>query len=312
MPDRSCKRAVDPLQDRALAGFLHVLFDSASTRSLIELRVARADGRMAQRFFAAHRPALAAQVIRATSTSRDVYVGVLARSRAGGSQRDLAPAHRVLWLDFDRPDASATLAAFPIPPTMAVRSGTPGHLHAYWLLRERLSPSDIEQLNRRLATVLDADLHSTDAPRVMRPPGSWNLKRCQPSPTALTSYHPDRICSARELLAALPSAPSCVPARPVRPVARATPGDPLLGLDPAYYVELLTRQAVPRNRKVLCPLHSERVPSLHAYDDPARGWFCFGCRRGGSVYDLASLLWHRSARGDSFLTLRADLQRLLL
>jgi hypothetical protein len=30
-------------------------------------------------------------------------------------------------------------------------------------------------------------------------------------------------------------------------------------------------------------------PSLHVYDTPARGWYCFGrCRRGGTIYDLAA------------------------
>jgi hypothetical protein len=27
------------------------------------------------------------------------------------------------------------------------------------------------------------------------------------------------------------------------------------------------------------------------YQEPGRGWYCFGCGRGGSIYDLAALLW---------------------
>ena len=36
-----------------------------------------------------------------------------------------------------------------------------------------------------------------------------------------------------------------------------------------------------------------------------RGWWCFGCSRGGRIFDLASLLahgaWGRELRGDAFV-----------
>jgi hypothetical protein len=48
------------------------------------------------------------------------------------------------------------------------------------------------------------------------------------------------------------------------------------------------------------------------YDDPGRGWYCFGCDRGGSIYDLASLLWDRPARGRDFIQLRRELEALVL
>ncbi len=35
-----------------------------------------------------------------------------------------------------------------------------------------------------------------------------------------------------------------------------------------------------------------------------RGWFCFGCRRGGSIYDFAALLWGAEPRGPDFVGLR--------
>ncbi len=76
-------------------------------------------------------------------------------------------------------------------------------------------------------------------------------------------------------------------------------------------MQRLTGQVVGRSRKVRCPLHDDRVASLHVYPDAERGWYCFGCRRGGSVYDLAALLWRRPTRGAEFAALRRDLQRLL-
>lgn len=54
---------------------------------------------------------------------------------------------------------------------------------------------------------------------------------------------------------------------------------------------------------VHCPLpdHDERTASCRLYADH---WWCFGCERGGGVYDLASLLeggpWGSELRGAGF------------
>ncbi len=73
-----------------------------------------------------------------------------------------------------------------------------------------------------------------------------------------------------------------------------------------------TGQSVGRSRKVHCPLHGDDTPSLHVYRDARGGWFCFGCGRGGTVYDLAAALWGRELRGRGFAALRADLHALLI
>lgn len=41
-----------------------------------------------------------------------------------------------------------------------------------------------------------------------------------------------------------------------------------------------------------CPLpgHDEQTPSFH-FDDAAGTWYCFGCARGGDVFELARHLW---------------------
>lgn len=46
-----------------------------------------------------------------------------------------------------------------------------------------------------------------------------------------------------------------------------------------------------------CPLHGERTASLKVYDDPRRGWHCFGCGRGGTVIDLGMALWNTDFKG---------------
>ena len=59
--------------------------------------------------------------------------------------------------------------------------------------------------------------------------------------------------------------------------------------------------------------HEDRTPSLHVYPEPGRGWYCYGCGRGGSVYDLAAHLRGRTGtRGSEFVALRDELRELLL
>jgi hypothetical protein len=58
---------------------------------------------------------------------------------------------------------------------------------------------------------------------------------------------------------------------------------------------------------VKCPLpdHDDAYASLQVFAEAERGWWCYGCARGGRVYDLASLLsggpWGRELRGEAFV-----------
>jgi hypothetical protein len=45
-----------------------------------------------------------------------------------------------------------------------------------------------------------------------------------------------------------------------------------------------------------------RHPSLHRYPDITL--FCFGCQRGGSIFDFAAQLWLSRTKGREFLTVR--------
>ena len=96
----------------------------------------------------------------------------------------------------------------------------------------------------------------------------------------------------------------------MRPAHRG--GDPLLELEPAFYVARLLGVPVGRDRKVSCPFHTDEHPSLHVYPTAEQGWHCFSCGRGGSVYDLAAALWDVQPRGVWFLKLRAELELFLL
>jgi hypothetical protein len=54
--------------------------------------------------------------------------------------------------------------------------------------------------------------------------------------------------------------------------------------------------------------HDDPYPSCQIYAEAEQGWWCFGCQRGGRVYDLASLLaggtWGRELRGEAFRSAR--------
>jgi hypothetical protein len=118
--------------------------------------------------------------------------------------------------------------------------------------------------------------------------------------------------SVAELDRVLPPEPA--PPEPViRPRQRIGRDDPLESIPPRVYVEQLTGQRVGRSGKIRCPFHDEdRTPSLHVYNDPGQGWYCFGCGRGGTIYDLAAMLWGRGTHGLEFVELRRELRALVI
>ena len=121
-------------------------------------------------------------------------------------------------------------------------------------------------------------------------------------------------CPFHELSVGEATAGGVLPARSLADASsngRVSP-DPLLLVPPPVYFERLTGLRVGRSGKLRCLFHDDRHPSLHVYREAGRGWYCFGCGRGGSVYDLAALLSGRKTRGTDFLELRRELEKLLL
>lgn len=59
--------------------------------------------------------------------------------------------------------------------------------------------------------------------------------------------------------------------------------------------------------KVLCPFHEDSRPSLQLYPDGT--FYCFGsgCRRGGTIIDLAAAAWGLGTREQDFLEVRRRL-----
>jgi len=238
-------------------------------------------------------------------TRHDIFVGCVPRLHASGRRNAMA-AGGALWVDCDDEASVATLASFAVPPSLVVASGSTGHRHAYWRLPHLLSPQMIERGNRRLAITLGSDPAVAHANAIMRLPGSLNHKTDPPRQVSVLVQRPGNV-ELGVLLRACRNLPSERGHRPLPP--RRT--SPLAAVPPEEYVRVLLGVEVPPSRKVRCPgPHADRTPSLHVYPTVERGWFCFGCRRGGTLYDLAGLVFGLSPRGESFAEIDRRLREL--
>ena len=180
--------------------------------------------------------------------------------------------------------------------------------HAYWVVSPPATPDVLERANRRLAYRLGGDMRSTDAARVLRPPGSINRKN-----HALVGLleATAEVFELDYVTGDLPDPPGSQPLQASRE-PRTNGDDPLLSIPPVVYVEELLGVKVGFDRKVPCPFpghrNADRTPSLHVYDDPADGWYCYGCGRGGSIYDLAGALAGYELRGMHFVAIAGYLR----
>jgi nitrite reductase/ring-hydroxylating ferredoxin subunit len=287
---------------RSTEKYLNALFADAPSGSLIEVRHRVAAG-MRCEFYDVHSRDAVAAVIGERSSLSDVYVGVIPRRRHGGGRADLVDTSRVLWADCDTPDAVAVLGTFPPTPSMVLASGTGNNRHAYWLLDAPVSIDTVERANRRLAWLLGADASCADAARILRPP---SLNHKHRPPAAVRLEHCD-VTDRYAIAAVIGDVDAGVAVRRRDRVFAAGDDDPLLSVPPCVYVERLAGAVVPRDRKIQCPFHDDATPSLHVYEHPRRGWYCFGCGRGGSIYDFAALVWELGTRGTDFCRLRDDL-----
>jgi hypothetical protein len=85
--------------------------------------------------------------------------------------------------------------------------------------------------------------------------------------------------------------------------ARRTKEDrKLLAIPTADYVRVLGEREPNGAGKVACPFHDDRTPSLQVYEGGS--FYCFGCRRGGTIYDFAAHLYGVAPRGEEFFELR--------
>lgn len=136
-----------------LVRYLRMLAGPQPQGRLIEVRYRAVRGRMRRLFLPATRLGDLARTIESLSERSDVYTGVLLRTRRAGGN-DAVSASHLLWVELDRADAVDRLGDLPLPPTMTIASGSPGHAHAYWLLRRLVHPHLVADYNRHLAEAL--------------------------------------------------------------------------------------------------------------------------------------------------------------
>ena len=278
---------------------------------LLEVRWRHGTGMRRRVYHVADELPAAAAAILELGAWTDVYVGCAPRDRRAGGLDAIRRAW-VLWVDCDTRKAVAALRAFTPAPAIIVRSGSGEHRHAYWPLTGPVDTAAATAANRRLAHAIGADVGAvTTAATILRPPDTRNFKQHPPMPVVAERLQPWRKVSATRLVGDLADPPGPEPRIPASAM-RADDGDPLRQIAPAVYVQVLTGLTTGRDGKVSCPFHGEdRTPSLHVYSDPADGWYCYGCRRGGSIFDLGAEVFGLSTRGRDFVELRRRLHAAL-
>jgi hypothetical protein len=217
----------------------------------------------------------------------------------------------VLWADLDSAEAAERARRRAPRAHLEVASGR--GLHLYWLLDRPAAAEVIECANRRLAEHLGADSAACDRLRLLRAPGSPNARAGRPARLLVARPEMARR-SLEELLASAPELPASE--RSTRSAPRRMP-EPLGALMPADWFRGLCGVETDAAGWVRCPLpdHDDRTPSCLVYGRPERGFYCFGCARGGGLYDLASLMlggpWGAELRGADFRRAHAHARRAL-
>ena len=101
-----------------------------------------------------------------------------------------------LWLDLDYKGEtltknSAVLKGLNLQPSIVINSGNGYHL--YWLLSEPITPEEARRTVKQLIRVMAGDEGTHDPTRILRLPGSQNVKiPGQPLPCTLLRLNPER------------------------------------------------------------------------------------------------------------------------
>jgi hypothetical protein len=270
---------------------------------------------MRRRFMPASDPRRTACLLARLAARCDVYVGAALRDGQRHGGRAGIGASHLVWVESDSAQTVERLPSLTHPPSMAIASGTPGHLQLYWLLDRRYPLGEVESANRALARALAGDQGCADGARILRPPGTRNHKHDPPRKVTLLALRPAAAVALARLTAGLATEPiarkETHPFRTPRGL-RTRVDRELLSVPAHRYVHRLTGRAANPEGKVLCPFHEDHNPSLQLYEDGS--FYCFGsaCRRGGTIFDFAAELWGIRARGAGFLQLRTRLADELL
>lgn len=135
------------------------------------------------------------------SGKTNVYFGVCLRKAKWpkgkrGNEKD-ALSSWVVWVDIDfkvipREKALKLVKEFVHKPSIIVKSG--GGVHCYWLLKEPATGEAlaiVKRVNKKIRLALNGDRQSVDLARVLRVPGSQNVKYEPSRPCEISWWKPD-------------------------------------------------------------------------------------------------------------------------
>lgn len=143
--------------------------------------------------------------------NQNYWVGVALRKDNQGGKKENCKALTALFNDVDcgaaghkkaprykdKAEALAAIETFPLRPTMVIDSG--GGYQPYWLLKEPVGLLDgnfalVERTGRGIALALGGDVGATDAARILRVAGTYNMKiPGNPRPVKLVWCEPERV-----------------------------------------------------------------------------------------------------------------------
>jgi len=148
---------------------------------------------------------------------RNIYFGVCPRGRESGT-KDAVSRVSVLWVDIDglktqelKSKAMERLKQLGyMSPSVILDSGH--GFHCYWLLKESIEitgPEDIrrtESLLKGLTKFVDGDPSCAELARIMRVPGTWNVKdAAKPVKCEILEFNSDHLLNLSDFDEILPS-----------------------------------------------------------------------------------------------------------
>lgn len=236
-----------------------------------------------------------------------VYIGAIPRTRKGGGSNKDAGPRLWLWADIDfgtvghktpahHPTRESALDALNKLPAPSILVDTGGGLHAWWAIRSHdRTDTEWEQTIIRIAYAIGGDMNVKDAARILRVPGTLNLKvEDEPRMVRLLHCSSDlfQISDFDDLEA--PPAEKPIPFRP-RPTSSVTGDRPFDRANDVPIVNVLSWLGVKMHREghrvyCACPVHgghneSQMVVGGEDYNT-AR---CYGdCDRSWTNVDIVS------------------------
>ena len=106
---------------------------------------------------------------------------------------------RAIFRDYDGDGPPPNL---PIKPNLTVCSGLSSRFHDYFFVEDGLSEADFKALMRVMVNSYGSDKNAVDLPRVLRLPGTYNLKNDQNLLCHIAEYGPQESYTREQLFAA--------------------------------------------------------------------------------------------------------------